>query len=455
MNPITTSIFDLFKIGPGPSSSHTIGPMRAACRFLESIESLPDSQIKLADKIDVYLYGSLSATGKGHGTDQAILAGLLGWRPEACDSEAFVKLFNGPRKIYCLKIKGKTIPFSSKNIHFDKIVHSFPFQNTLVLKLSAGKKLILEKTYYSIGGGFIKCKDEKEAKRPLPVYRYSNMSELIALACAHKMSLGDIILANEQAITGKSKKSILKELKNIIAAMLESVERGLHAEGVLPGSIGLSRKAHALFIRQHLPEHTPGRFMVLMSSYAMAAAEENASHHKVVTAPTLGSAGVIPGILYMLKSHLNTPDRVLCEGMLAASAVGFIIKHNASISGAEVGCQGEIGVACSMAAALLAYINKHDIHRVANAAEIALEHCLGWTCDPIGGYVQIPCIERNAIGAVHSVNAYVLATVGSPKRQKIGFDQVVEAMLETGRDMSKKYKETSEGGLASVCAAIC
>ncbi len=454
MDPVTTSIFDLFKIGPGPSSSHTIGPMEAAYQFLQSAQNLSGEKIKHADRIEVYLYGSLSATGKGHGTDCAVLAGLLGWRPETCDSDAFVELLRDPRKSYAVKVRNISIKFGQKSIHFDAVRHSFPFQNTMALKLFSKKTLILEKEYYSIGGGFIRCKGEKEPRRPAPVYRYSNMSELIDLVSEHKMSLCKIILANEEVISGKKRDFIFKGLDAVIAAMLESVERGLHAKGVLPGTIGMARKAPTLFKRQHLPEHIPGRFAVLLSAYAIAAAEENASHHKVVTAPTTGSAGVIPGILYMLKSRFGASNRVLREGLLTAAAVGFIIKHNASISGAEVGCQGEIGAASAMGAALLAYVNRHDIHRVANAAEIALEHHLGLTCDPIGGYVQIPCIERNAVAAAHAFTAYILATAGDPKKQKIKFDQVVEAMLETGRDMSTKYKETSLGGLA-VCAPIC
>lgn len=454
MPPINTSIFDLFKIGPGPSSSHTIGPMKAAYDFLQSAQNLTGDKLKDCSKIKVHLYGSLSATGKGHGTDHAVLAGLLGWRPDTCNSDEFVNLFNSSNEKYIIKIKETAVPFNQKDIYFDAIKHSFPYQNTMIIKLFAKRDIVLEKEYYSIGGGFIKIKGEKEPKRGLPKYPYSNMAELIGLISRHKISLGELIIANEEAIMGTKRNAILKGIENIISAMLESVERGLHAEGILPGTIGLARKAHTLYKRRDLPEHIPGRFIVLLSAYTMAAAEENASHHKVVTAPTLGSAGVIPGILYMLKDHLKIPNHILCEGMLPAAAIGFIIKHNASISGAEVGCQGEIGAACSMSAALLAYINKHDMHRVANAAEIALEHCLGWTCDPVGGYVQIPCIERNAVGAVHAVTAYVLATAGDPQKQKVKFDEVVEAMLETGRDMSTKYKETSEGGLAK-CVAVC
>lgn len=451
---IENSIFDIFKIGPGPSSSHTIGPMKAACHFLSIINNMPDEKINCAKSIKVHLYGSLSATGKGHRSDYAVLAGLLGWRPQTCDSKAFEGLFNRKDKSYQVNVKGRFIVFRHRDIIFDKVKHSFPYQNTIIFKLYSKKGLICEKKYYSIGGGFIKYSGEKKQKQSPPKYKYSNMQGLIKLVHKHDLSLGDIILANEMAITGKEKHIILRDIRNIIAVMLDAVERGMHAKGILPGPIGMARKSHILLKKKKVLEHLPARHVLLISSYAMAASEENASYHKIVTAPTSGASGVIPGILYMLKNHLNISMHSLSKGMFAASAIGFIIKHNASISGAEVGCQGEIGVATSMAAALLTYINSKDIRRVSNAAEIALEHCLGWTCDPVGGYVQIPCIERNAVGAIHAVSAYVLAMVADVDKQKIKFDEIVEAMYETGRDMSTKYKETSKGGLA-VCTAVC
>jgi len=454
MSIINTSIFDLFKIGPGPSSSHTIGPMRASYDFFQSVQNLSLKENKDLNNIEVHLYGSLSATGKGHGTDKAVLAGLLGWRPDLCDSDKFIKLFEDPNQVYQIKIKDISIPFTRNNIIFDDVKHSFPYQNTMVVKLLTKNGVVFEKEYYSIGGGFIKIKGSKDIRRGAPKYPYSNMADLIDLLSEHKISLSDLIIANEEAITGAKRKDIINGVENIISVMLDSVDRGLHSEGVLPGSIGLAKKAHILYKRRDFPDHIMDRFLLLLSAAAMAVAEENASHHKVVTAPTLGSSGVIPAIIYMLKNHLKISHHELCEGLMAASAIGFIIKHNASIAGAEVGCQGEIGVASSMGAALLTYINKHSIHRVANAAEIAMEHCLGWTCDPVGGYVQIPCIERNAIGAGHAFNAYILAIAGEPKKQKVTFDEVVKVMLETGRDMPVKYKETSSGGLAK-CGILC
>lgn len=454
MTNITTSLFDLFKVGPGPSSSHTIGPMRAASDFLRTAQQLSDDQAASLDRLEVRLFGSLSATGKGHATDYAITAGLIGQAPDTCDPNIIDDLKNAGDKTYETKIKNRPLAFKHENIIFDAVQHSYPFQNTMIFRLLSGDKVVLEKEYYSIGGGFIKWKGQTEGSAAAPAYPYSNMKEFIALTVQHRLNLGEIIRRNETALTGLKKIEIEKNLDQIIAVMLEAVDRGLKAEGVLPGPIGLHRKAKVLFEHRDRPEHLPGRFIVLLSSFALAAAEENASYHKVVTAPTLGSAGVIPAALYAMHHHFKFSKEKLREAMLAAALIGFIAKHNASLSGAEVGCQGEIGVACAMAAAMGAYVNNHNIHIVANAAEIALEHCLGWTCDPVGGYVQIPCIERNAIGVVHAYNSYLLAAAGDPKNQKVGFDEVVEAMLETGRDMSTKYKETSEGGLA-VCVATC
>ncbi len=468
MKAITTSIFDLFKIGPGPSSSHTIGPMKAGFVFRKALEKLPDRELKAATSIEVRLFGSLSATGKGHGTDRAITGGLLGWEPETCNTTKLGLLLKHEKDTYKIRVKGASIPFSAADIHFDKIKHSFAFANTMIMRLHAGAHVILEKEYYSIGGGFIRCKGEPGVAPPKPVYKYDNMNQLKERLKKNKISLIELILRNEKAKSGKEKKQIFIELDRIMQVMEGSVERGIKTKGVLPGPIGLHRKAPTLYkkacvhakghsverSREHILEHAPERFLVFLNAYALAASEENAAGHKVVTAPTSGSAGVIPAVLYLLKHHLHASKRALREGMLVAAAIGFIVKENASISGAEVGCQGEIGVASAMAAALLAQVNGYPIDVIENAAEIALEHHLGMTCDPIGGYVQIPCVERNAVAAVDAYNAYLLASVGDPKKQKLKFDQVVAAMLETGRHMSTRYKETSRGGLA-LCAPIC
>jgi L-serine dehydratase len=237
--------------------------------------------------------------------------------------------------------------------------------------------------------------------------------------------------------------------------MIDAVNRGINSEGTLPGPIKLSRKAPLLYLRAgKMADSSPERFLAFLDAYSLAASEENAAGHLVVTAPTSGASGVVPGIVYLLKHHYFVLNRQIAEGLMTAAAIGFIAKHNASISGAEVGCQGEIGVAAAMAAGLTAYINGLSMDVVENAAEIALEHHLGMTCDPIDGYVQIPCIERNAVGAITAYNSYILASIGDPHKHKISFDEVVAAMLETGRDMSHKYKETAQGGLA-VCSTCC
>lgn len=455
LEPITTSVFDLFKIGPGPSSSHTIGPMKAAACFLKDMASLSDKKLEKADSIEAHLFGSLSSTGKGHGTDRSIVAGLLGWEPQSCDPEAFSNLLAQKSDEYFIRVREFLIKFTAKNIYFDDAVNDLPFPNTVIFKLKVGSRTILEKEYYSIGGGFIKCKGEKEPETPVPAFCYASMKDLKKLLKKSNFKLAELILENEKALTGASEKEIYSRLDEIMNAMCEAVSRGINSDGVLPGPIKLSRKAPELYRRAaRLDKDNPDRFLAFLNAYALAASEENASGRKVVTAPTSGSAGVIPAVIYLLKHHFYMLNRELADGLLAAAAIGFIAKRNASISGAEVGCQGEVGVASAMAAALVAYVNGHSDRVVENAAEIALEHHLGMTCDPIDGYVQIPCIERNAVGAIDAYNAYLLASIGDPHKQKITFDEVVKAMLETGRDMCSKYKETAKGGLA-VCSITC
>ncbi len=454
--PITTSIFEFFKIGPGPSSSHTIGPMRSALRFRQAMLQLSKEELKSATAVKVRLYGSLSATGKGHGTDRAVAAGLMGWKPDTCDTDALTKLLSPEFERYAVKVKGVSIPFDAGSIIFDKIRHSFPFRNTMIFRLWAGKRILLKREFYSVGGGTVFHKSEHKIRVPAPPYAYSSMRELKNLLISRKISFREIMLQNEKAISGKNKAEIYKGLDRILEVMEQSVENGLNTEGTLPGPIGLARKAPTLFkkARSLVGGDTPDRFLVFLDAYAIAASEENAACHRIVTAPTSGSAGVIPGILYFLKHHFSKTRKDIYDGLLTAAAIGMIVRHNASIAGAEVGCQGEIGVASSMAAGLLACLDGRSMERIENAAEIALEHHLGMTCDPVKGYVQIPCIERNAVAAVTAYNAYLLAASGDPKKQKLKFDEVVEAMLETGRDMSMKYKETSRGGLA-VCVTNC
>jgi len=451
---ITTSIFDIFKSGPGPSSSHTIGPMKAALSFRETVrKSLEHSSDFTRTTIDVYLYGSLSLTGEGHGTPKAVLGGLLGWAPESCDCDHLLELLDNPATVYELPFETGTISFKAANIHFEGADPLLPYQNTLRFKLTVGDQFLLEREYYSIGGGFIQCRGETEPERPQPPYPYRNMNELRKILRKSGLSLREVMLQNEESLTGQPQATILNGIDGLIDAMCRSVETGLATDGLLPGPIGLMRKAPVLFKNSERMKRETGRSLALLNAYAHAASEENAAGRRIVTAPTSGSAGVLPGVIYLMKQHFEYTAEQFRDGMLAAAAIAFIAKQNASIAGAEVGCQGEIGVASSMAAALIANAGGLPMKQVENAAEIALEHQLGTTCDPVGGYVQIPCIERNAVGAVQALNAFILAEAGDPARQKVTFDEVVDAMMETGRDMCTKYKETSKGGLAVCCVA--
>jgi L-serine dehydratase len=454
VNVISTSVFDIFKIGPGPSSSHTLGPMKAAYRFRQACAGLDKTVLENATAVEGSLYGSLATTGKGHGTDRSVIAGLLGWDPETIDPDAFDLLGTDPRAVYTFCLSVVALPFLAGDIHFDKTPGDFPHPNTLVLRLKAGKDVLLEQEYYSVGGGFILCKGEAERPRPIPPVPYASMHQLRAQMDRLNIGLVELLRRNEAAVSGLDARQADAGLDAIIDAMVSAVERGLATDAILPGSIGLARKAPVLFHRTQTMPDSPERFIILLNAYALAASEENAAGHRVVTAPTSGSSGIIPGIIYFALKHLGISRALIREGLLVAGAVGGITRHNASISGAEVGCQGEVGVASAMAAAMIAHLRGCEMAVIENAAEIALEHHLGLTCDPIGGYVQIPCIERNAVGAVHAYNAYLLASAGDPARQKIDFDAVVEAMLETGRDMSERYKETARAGLA-VCSIRC
>jgi L-serine dehydratase len=347
-----------------------------------------------------------------------------------------------------------SIPFTADNIHFEEAHYDAPHDNTLVFRLSDGGKIIAEEEYYSIGGGFIRRKGERVSEPPAVPYPYNNMSEFRKIARKKNLSLSEIIIRNEEAVSGKNRDEIIAGIRMLIRTMCESVEAGLKADGLLPGPIGLLRKAGILYANAQKCRSKSEKALAELNAYAMAAAEENAAGKRVVTAPTSGSSGVLPGIIYSLKKYSGLSDEKIAEGMLAAALIAFIAKHNASIAGAEVGCQGEVGVASSMGAALIAYVKGCELKRIENAAEIALEHHLGLTCDPVEGYVQVPCIERNAVGAATAYNAYILASIGDPVRQKITLDEVIEAMLETGKDMSGKYRETARGGLA-VCCTCC
>jgi L-serine dehydratase len=453
---ITTSIFDIFKIGPGPSSSHTIGPMRAGNDFYDSVISLDKSVLNKALHVKIYLHGSLSATGLGHGTHRAVVAGINNIRADKCNAKDVLDIFENS-DLYELDFKLKKIAMHKDDIVFCDIEQSsnFPYANTLIIELLDNENnILLQKEYYSIGGGFIKIKDESEPTRNEPTYKYSNFDELKKILREKNITLSQLAIENEMSITGKSYDEIYHKLKKIVHVMIDSVENGLEAkDSILPGKLNLKRHAKDVYDSAHLRKHIMNRYLIYLNSYALAASEENAAGKIVVTAPTSGSSGLIPALIYFLRHHLQESMKSIIEGMLAASLISFIARENASIAGAEVGCQGEVGVAAAMGAALMASVNHESIEIVENSATIALEHFLGLTCDPIGGYVQIPCIERNAVGAMQSYNAYYLAFSSHDK--KLSFDEVVQTMLETGKDMNSKYKETAKGGLATIASIRC
>lgn len=447
MTTINTSIFELLKIGPGPSSSHTIGPMKAGLDFMERIRELPDEDRLKGDAFEVRLFGSLSATGKGHGTPRAIMAGMLGSQPETCTPD-LLKECGEDEHFFDLDVGGKTVPYRPGDVILDAVQHDYPHSNTMIFRYKAEDNVIMERVYFSVGGGFLRWQGWKEPKRGEPKYPYGNMAELKKHLKEQSIRLHTLVLANEKSITGMSDAEINEGLDKITEVMENAVEVGIAAKGVLPGPIGLNRKAKAMYKSAKKLEFQGSGFLRAINAYALAASEENASGHCVVTAPTCGAAGVIPAIVFMLKRHMGALQKEIRKGLLAAAAVGFLAKHNASISGAEVGCQGEVGVASAMAAAFLAYARGHRFQVAENAAEIAMEHHLGLTCDPVGGYVQIPCIERNAMGAVKAYNAFLIASTLDDGYQRVDLDEALAAMAQTGKDMSGKYKETSLGGLA-------
>lgn len=451
MSVIALSVFDLFKIGPGPSSSHTIGPMKAGYDFLRAVREIPAGQLATATGLAIELYGSLSATGKGHGTDRAVLAGLLGQAPERCSPEFLDDLARNPSVPRSMDLGPKRLPISVENVRFGPVAHDYPCNNTLILRLHgpAGSVApLFEREYQSVGGGFLQYTGQPAEVRGVPAYPYRNMADIKRLIAEHSLGLPGLMLQNEMAVTGADAAAILAGLDTVLDAMDAAVTAGLAAEGVLPGPLGLQRKARRIFERSQARTWPHETAMAQLCAFAFAAAEENAAGHVIVTAPTCGAAGIVPATARFMRAHLQLAAPSIREGLLAAAAVGFLAKHNATIAGAEGGCQAEIGVASAMAAAMLAQGTGYDLRVTENAAETALEHHLGMTCDPVGGYVQIPCIERNAMGVVKAYAAYLIASDVTPGHHKVGLDQAIAAMLATGRDMHHNYKETAQGGLA-------
>jgi L-serine dehydratase len=443
------SIFDMFSIGIGPSSSHTVGPMRAALAFLQSLP-----QLDAVHRVEITLYGSLAFTGKGHGTDKAIMAGLSGAAPETIDPDNIDPLIADIEETQKIKLLNKhVISFSAqKDIVFDykKTLDYHP--NGMQFKAFSDDKLLAEAIYFSIGGGFIV--NQEDINRPatspenLP-YPFNTAAELMQHCQHHQLTIAQVMMANEKA--WRDEATIKARLLKIADVMEKCIEKGCQASGVLPGPLQVRRRAPALYqklIKEGPPSATHPQIMNWLNVYALAVNEQNAAGGRVVTAPTNGAAGIVPAVLNYYKYFCaGANEKGVMDYLLTAGAIAILYKKNASISGAEMGCQGEVGVACSMAAGALAAVLGGTIFQVESAAEIGMEHNLGLTCDPVGGLVQIPCIERNAMGTVKAVNAAKLA-LAEDGQHKVSLDMVINTMREIGRNMNSIYKETAKGGLA-------
>jgi L-serine dehydratase len=449
--PVMTVVEEFYKVGPGPSSSHTIGPMRITYDFYQRCTKLPADQLANATGLKVHLFGSLSATGKGHGTERASLAGLLGKEPATVDPLFLDEMKEKPTQTYEVKLGDKTFNLTLADIIYDSPKGDFPHPNTMTCKLMAGDKASFEQEYYSVGGGFIEWKGYTPPKKGQPKYPYSTMKELRQHAEKNNLSIAQVIMANEVAVSGKTEDEINAFLDKITGAMLATVKSGLSIkEGLLPGPIKLQSKAATVWQRAQDDKYESDRAIAQVSAFALAASEENARGHLVITAPTGGSAGVMPAIVYALvESQRKVPMEKIRQGLLAGVAIGYLCKHNATLAAAEGGCQSEIGVASAMAAALIAQVMDSSPQVIENAAESALEHHLGMTCDPVAGYVQVPCIERCAFGAVKAWVAFMIATNEIESRHRVDLDTTIKTLADTGKDMSSKYKETSEAGLAA------
>ncbi|MGO7018450.1 L-serine ammonia-lyase [Rhizobium leguminosarum] len=445
------SFGELFKIGLGPSSSHTVGPMLASAKFAEALATIrtPFARLKIT------LYGSLAWTGKGHGTDDAVVLGLTGARPDATDPASVKPTLAAIAEKRSIKLPdGREVTFDREtDVVFDFERNFAEHPNAMRLQaLSNSGEAVADEVWFSIGGGFVIREGEVAARRNWsPPKRYHTMEELLAICVDENVAIEDVIAANEKARDASG--GTLLFVDKVARTMFDCIDRGLQTEGILPGGLSVKRRAKKIYDdlcaeEAQRPKHLPHRVMDFVSVFAMAVNEENAAGGRVVTAPTNGAAGVIPAVLRYYRDFCEGSDeKGINTFLLTAAAIGGIIKKNASISGAEVGCQGEVGSAASMAAAGLAAALGATPQQIENAAEIAMEHHLGMTCDPIGGLVQIPCIERNAFGAIKAINAASLAMRGDGTH-RVTFDQVVETMLQTGRDMKDDYRETSRGGLA-------
>ena len=454
---MAVSTFDLYKIGIGPSSSHTVGPMRAAARFVE--HHLAEAG-RLGDvaRVRAEVFGSLALTGRGHGTDKAVLMGLEGHWPNRIDPDVIPAALERIRGSKLVRLHGgREIAFNEKSDLVMNKRQKLPFHTNGMrfIAYDANGAEIASRDYYSVGGGFVVNQDEAAEDRIVadttPVaHPFSSGDELLARCAESGLSIAQLMLENERA--WRSDDEVIAGLRELWQAMQDCVARGIRQTGTLPGGLHVSRRApslHAeLSAKPEAAMRDPLTVLDWVNLYALAVNEENAAGGRVVTAPTNGAAGIIPAVLhYYDRFCAGANEKGVFDFLLTAAAVGILYKENASISGAEVGCQGEVGVACSMAAAGLTAALGGTPGQVENAAEIGMEHNLGLTCDPIGGLVQIPCIERNAMGAVKAINASRMALRGDGKH-KVSLDKVIKTMRDTGRDMQDKYKETSRGGLA-------
>lgn len=435
---------DLFTIGIGPSSSHTVGPMRAAKSFAAEIAN------KNFDQIKIKLYGSLGATGAGHGTTNALIAGLEGLEPESANPEKVKTLFQDSITAGSIKVLDKKIDFTESDLILAGRERLEKHSNGMLFQALSGGNLEHEAIYFSVGGGFIEKDGEEPRSRNAVPHPYASAVELVSLATQKQMSIAEIAYENDVAIHGKEKVDV--QLRAIWDAMKNCINSGLSTSGLLPGYLKVSRRAKDM--AERLAELETNENLIgdltaeWLQAFAIAVNEENAAGNRVVTAPTNGAAGIIPAVAYFAFKFKNIADeKIAFDYLLTAAAIGSLYKRNASISGAEAGCQGEVGSACSMAAAGITAVMGGTPAQIENAAEIAMEHNLGLTCDPVGGFVQLPCIERNAIAAGTAVAAMRLALLGDGSH-KISLDTVIETMRQTGVDMSMKYKETSTGGLA-------
>jgi L-serine dehydratase len=472
---VNTSLFELFKIGIGPSSSHTVGPMRAALRFVRRLDARHD--LTDVERVTVDLYGSLALTGHGHGTDRAILLGLMGEAPDTVDPAVIEAELAAVRSTGTLYLLDRAeIPFTEMEhliFHRDQMypdakqaTHPNGMRFTAFGKNGA---VLAEEVYYSVGGGFILSAEELEAQkeskavsiRVVP-YPFSSGAELLAVAAKHRLTIAELLMANEVALlqdasivrpaveaSATGADAVKQGILAIWRTMQACMARGLATEGILPGGLNVRRRAPRLAKKLETEgSRDPLAPMDWVTVYAMAVNEENAAGGRVVTAPTNGAAGVIPAIAhYYVRFIEGANEDGILRYFLTAAAIGILYKENASISGAEVGCQGEVGVACSMAAGGLVAALGGSNGQVEHAAEIAMEHNLGMTCDPIGGLVQIPCIERNGMGAVKAINAARMS-MHETEGHKLSLDQVIATMYQTGLDMQSRYKETSLAGLA-------